>query len=76
LPLRIDPQKLREAGVRAGYRREGVAVETDSSARTIDAYELGTCVPSVGKLLALAALYGVAVEDLVVVVPEPEQVSS
>lgn len=61
---RIDPPKLRARREAARLRREAVAVALGKSYRTIEAYETGQNIPPGDVLVALAALYGVAVEDL------------
>jgi DNA-binding XRE family transcriptional regulator len=60
----IDPIRLRRARERAGLRREPVAVAVDRSTKTIECYESGAVTPPGDILVALAALYGVTVEDL------------
>jgi DNA-binding XRE family transcriptional regulator len=60
----IDPVKLREARKRAGLDREHVAIALGKSYHTIQAYEVGQAVPPGNVLIALATLYGTAVEAL------------
>jgi transcriptional regulator with XRE-family HTH domain len=62
--LVIHPAALRAARERAGLSREYVAVERGKSHATIEAYEGGRVIPPGNELVALAALYGVAVEEL------------
>jgi transcriptional regulator with XRE-family HTH domain len=50
--------------VASGLSRERVAVAIDRSWRSIYSYENGSSTPSAGVLVALAELYGVAVDDL------------
>jgi transcriptional regulator with XRE-family HTH domain len=65
----IAPAKLRTARQRAGLSREYVALTLSRSCATIQAYEAGQCIPPGNVLVALAALYGVTVEDLCHEVP-------
>jgi transcriptional regulator with XRE-family HTH domain len=61
---RINPSKMRAHREAADLRRQAVAVALRKSYRTIEAYETGHVIPPGDVLVALAALYGVAVEDL------------
>jgi transcriptional regulator with XRE-family HTH domain len=60
----VNPAGLRDARVAAGLSREQVALARGKSYLTIRSYELGQVVPPGNELVALAALYGVKVEDL------------
>lgn len=60
--LSVDPLKLRAA--RGERRKEAVALRVGRSWSSITAYESGLARPSTQTLLALASVYGVAVEDL------------
>ena len=62
--LSVDPAKLLAARLRAGFTREEVAVAIGAAYGSIAAYEAGKIVPHSPKLLALADLYSVAVEEL------------
>ena len=66
-----DPAKLLAERLRNGFTREEVAVAIGAAFGSIAAYESGKVVPHSPKLLALAGLYGVAVEELCSVRPAP-----
>lgn len=68
--LSVDPAKLRAARLAARYRPEEVAVALGIAYGSVYAYESGKIVPHSPKLLALADLYGVTVEELCSVRPE------
>jgi transcriptional regulator with XRE-family HTH domain len=72
LPASLSPARLRAAREAAGLSRERAAIAVDRSYRSICNYEDGRGVPSARTLIALAEVYGVAVEDLV----DPEAVSA
>jgi transcriptional regulator with XRE-family HTH domain len=60
----ISPARLRAARESVGLSRERAAIAVGRSWRSISNYESGRGVPSAPVLIALAELYGVAVEDL------------
>jgi DNA-binding XRE family transcriptional regulator len=62
--MRIDNIRVRGARERAGFSRERAALSLDKTYRTIEAYERGSVIPPGNVLVAMAALYGVTVEDL------------
>jgi transcriptional regulator with XRE-family HTH domain len=64
VPASISPARLRAAREAAGLSRERVAIAIGRSWRSICNYEGGHAAPSAHSLLALAELYGVAVDDL------------
>ena len=64
MPLFVDPARLRDARLAAGFTREEAAVGIHAAYGSIAAYEAGKIVPHTPKLLALAELYGVTVEEL------------
>ena len=68
--LSVDPAKLLAARLAAKYRPEEVATVLGIAYGTIRAYENGSVTPHTPKLLALAALYGVTVEELCSARPE------
>jgi DNA-binding XRE family transcriptional regulator len=63
-PPVIDPRKLRSARLRKNLRREDSAAATGLSYRSVCSHEQGASTPSTAALLGYAAVYGVAVEDL------------
>ena len=62
--LVIDPAKLRAARKARGLSREVAATSIGRTYPSIQSYENGVNVPPGNVLIALAALYGVAVGDL------------
>ena len=68
--LSVDPARLRAARLAAGYSKEEAAVLIGVAYGTIAAYEAGKVVPHSPKLLALAQLYEVTVEQLCTARPE------
>ncbi len=62
--LVIDPAKLRGAREASGLSREEAATSIGRTYPSIQSYENGVNVPPGNVLIALAALYGVTVEDL------------
>jgi len=63
---RLDPVRLREARRRCGLRQEDVAARLGYSRHAVTAYELGYRTPPSNVLIAMAAMYGVTVEQLCV----------
>ena len=60
----VDPNQLRARREAAGLTREQAATALAKSFKAIEAYERGANVPPGNVLVAMARLYGVAVEDL------------
>jgi transcriptional regulator with XRE-family HTH domain len=69
--LTIDKTRLFGARKAAELSRDEVGVFLGKTSRTIEAYERGTAIPPGNVLVALAALYGVTVEDLCTDDPQP-----
>lgn len=60
----VDPARLRAKRLAAGFRKEEVAVALGVAFGTVSAWEAGSITPSAPRLLALAQLYEVGVEEL------------
>ncbi len=60
----VDPNQLRARREAAGLTREQAATALAKSFKAIEAFERGANVPPGNVLVAMARLYGVAVEDL------------
>ena len=56
---------LKAARVNAGYTQEEAAKEVKKSKNTIVSYESGKSIPDIETGKALAALYGVSVDDII-----------
>lgn len=56
---------LKAARVNAGFTQDEVAVKLKKSKNTIVSYEKGRSSPDIQTGKALAALYGVSIDDLI-----------
>jgi transcriptional regulator with XRE-family HTH domain len=65
VPATISPARLRAAREAVGLTRESAAIAVNRSYRSICNYEDGRGRPSLRILIALAEVYGVAVDALV-----------
>jgi len=64
MPRRFSGAHSRQKRLDVGLRAEKVALEIGRSWYSIKEYEHGRVVPSTSVLIALADLYGCAVDDL------------
>lgn len=64
MPRKFSGAHARNQRERAGMRPESVALEIGRSWYSIAEYERGRVTPSTDALIALADLYGCAVDDL------------
>ena len=60
-------QKLKQLRIEHGYDRKELAIDLNTAYSTASAWERGTKLPCIDRLVALALLYNVHVEDLLCV---------